>query len=162
MDEMKKTMLTKAGKLKMEEELNELKNVARPEIVQRIKEARAQGDLSENAEYSAAKEEQGKIEGRIAALEELLKTAEVVDSKRISKTKVTFGCRVLVHDETFDEDIEYSIVGSDEADPMQDRISNESPVGEALMGAKVGDTVHFATPGGDCALKVIKILGAAS
>lgn len=157
MAEAKKILLTRAGVQKMEAELIELKTVKRQEVIQKIKEARAQGDLSENAEYDAAKEEQGKIEGAIAALEETLRRAEIIDEENVSTDKVSFGCTVLVYDKEFDEEVRYTIVGSQEANPMEDRISSESPIGMALMGASVGDVVTFDTPGGTSTLEVREI-----
>ncbi len=154
MAEVKKILLTRAGVQKMEAELIELKTVKRQEVIQKIKEARAQGDLSENAEYDAAKEEQGKIEGEIAALEETLRRAEIIDEENVSTDRVSFGCSVLVYDREFDEEVRYTIVGSQEANPMEDRISSESPIGLALMGAAVGDVVTFETPGGTSTLEV--------
>lgn len=157
MAEVKKILLTRAGVQKMEAELIELKTVKRQEVIQKIKEARAQGDLSENAEYDAAKEEQGKIEGEIAALEETLRRAEIIDEENVSTDRVSFGCTVLVYDKEFDEEVSYTIVGSQEANPMEDRISSESPIGVALMGAAVGDVVTFETPGGTSTLEVRNI-----
>lgn len=149
--------LTKSGAEKMQEELAELRNVRRPEVIQKIKEARAQGDLSENAEYDAAKEEQGKIESQIALLEATLGSAEVIDPKKLGTKSVSFGSTVRVYDEMFDEEVTYQIVGSLEAAPRENRISDDSPVGAALIGAKVGDQVSFETPGGTATLKVLKI-----
>ena len=157
MAEVKKILLTRAGVQKMDAELIELKTVKRQEVIQKIKEARAQGDLSENAEYDAAKEEQGKIEGEIAALEETLRRAEIIDEENVSTDRVSFGCTVLVYDKEFDEEVSYTIVGSQEANPMEDRISSESPIGVALMGAAVGDVVTFETPGGTSTLEVRNI-----
>ena len=157
MAEVKKILLTRAGVQKMEAELIELKTVKRQEVIQKIKEARAQGDLSENAEYDAAKEEQGKIEGEIAALEETLRRAEIIDEENVSTDRVSFGCTVLVYDKEFNEEISYTIVGSQEANPMENRISSESPIGVALMGAAVGDVVTFETPGGTSTLEVREI-----
>ena len=125
--------------------------------MERIKEARAQGDLSENAEYSAAKELQGKLQGEIDEIENLLRYAEIVDESQMDHDSVSFGSSVKVYDEEFDEEIVYTIVGSSEADPMNNRISNESPVGAALIGAKPGDRVEFETPGGMMTLLVKEI-----
>jgi len=153
----KKIMLTREGKERMEAQLLELKTVKRQEVVAKIKEARAQGDLSENAEYDAAKEEQGKIEGEIAQLEATLKVAEVIDDSNIDTSRVSYGSKVRVYDEVYDEELTYTIVGSTESDPLADRISDESPVGKALMGAQAGDRVSFETPGGMMTLKVLEI-----
>ena len=153
----KKQMLSRQTAQQYEKELLDLKLVDRPAVVLRIKDARAQGDLSENAEYSAAKEEQGRIEGRIAFLEELLKTAEIYSEEEADTSSVSYGSTVKVFDEMFEEEVLYKIVGSEESDPLSDLISGDSPVGKALLGAKVGDRVHFDTPGGTCTLKVLEI-----
>ena len=152
-----KVLLTHARMLEMEQELNLLKTVTRKEIAQKIKEARAQGDLSENAEYDAAKEQQGEIETRIAELEKLLRNAEIIDEENLNEDQIQLGNRVLLYDIEFEEEIEYTIVGSTEANPMQGRISNESPVGQALLGATVGETVDVQTPNGPCQYKVLQI-----
>ena len=133
------------------------KTVKRHEVAQKIKEARAQGDLSENAEYDAAKEEQGTIEARIAELEITLRNAQVIDTDESSLDKVALGNTVVLYDSEFDENITYTIVGSTEADPMQGLISNESPVGAAVLGAAVGDEVEVVTPGGVSTFKVLEI-----
>ena len=153
----KKIVLTYEGMQKMEKELTELKTVKRQEVAQKIKEARAQGDLSENAEYDAAKEEQGEIETRIAELEKLLRNAEIIDEDVINADVVQLGNRVKLWDEEFEEELEYSVVGSTEADPMAGRISNESPVGMALIGAKAGDLVEVETQAGLIQYKVLEI-----
>lgn len=156
-EEEKKIYLTKEGYESKQERLVQLKTVERPDVIRKIKEARAQGDLSENAEYDAAKELQGKIEGEIADLEALFQKAVIIDETNAPKDQVSFGSIVTVYDEEFDEEDVYTIVGSQEADPMNGRISNESPIGRALMNAKVGDTVQFETPGGTASLKIRKI-----
>ena len=153
----KKQMLSRQTAQQYEKELLDLKLVDRPAVVLRIKDARAQGDLSENAEYSAAKEEQGRIEGRIAFLEDLLKNAEIYSEEEADTSSVSYGSTVKVFDEMFEEEVVYKIVGSEESDPLSDLISGDSPVGRALLGAKVGDLVHFDTPGGTCTLKVLEI-----
>ncbi|MBQ7058623.1 MAG: transcription elongation factor GreA [Firmicutes bacterium] len=153
----KKQMLSRQTAQQYEKELLDLKLVDRPAVVLRIKDARAQGDLSENAEYSAAKEEQGRIEGRIAFLEDLLKNAEIYSEEEADTSSVSYGSTVKVFDEMFEEEVVYKIVGSEESDPLSDLISGDSPVGKALLGAKVGDQVHFDTPGGTCTLKVLEI-----
>ena len=148
MAEVKKNILTYAGLKKLEDELQDLKVVRRQEIAQKIKEAREQGDLSENAEYDAAKDEQRDIEARIEELEKLLRNAEVVLEDEVDLDKINIGCRVVVYDEEFDEEIEFNLVGSTEANSLQNKISNESPVGAALMGKKCGDRVEVETPAG--------------
>lgn len=153
----KTVVLTYDGLKKLEEELNQLKTVKRKEVAQKIKEARAQGDLSENAEYDAAKEEQAEVESRIAELEKLLKNATVIDEDEIEYDKVNIGCKVKLLDIEFDEEVVYTIVGSTEADPIKGLLSNESPVGEALLGAKVGDTVVAEAPNGEMEFKVLDI-----
>lgn len=153
----KTVVLTYDGLRKLEDELNELKIVKRKEVAQKIKEARAQGDLSENAEYDAAKEEQAEVESRIAELEKLLKNATVIDEDQIDLEKVSVGCKVKLLDIEFDEEVVYTIVGSTEADPMSGLLSNESPVGVAILGAKVGETVAAETPNGDLEFKVLDI-----
>lgn len=141
----------------MEQELENLKTVRRKEVAEKIKEARGQGDLSENAEYDAAKEEQGEIESRIIQLENLLRNAEVIDEDVLKMDVVNLGSKVTVLDVEFDEEMEYTIVGSTEADPMNGRISNESPLGMALLGQKVGATVMADTPDGEVAFKILNI-----
>lgn len=152
-----KKILTYSGLKVLEEELQNLKLVKRKEIALKIKEAREQGDLSENAEYDAAKDEQGEIEARIVQIEKILKNAEVIDEDEVDLTTVSVGVKVLVYDKEFDEEIDFSIVGSTEADSLANKISNESPMGKALMGAREGDEVEFNTPHGTVQLKVLKI-----
>ncbi len=152
----KKTLLTAEGKQKLEDELQDLKVNRRKEIAQKIKEAREQGDLSENAEYDAAKDEQRDIEARIEELEALLKNAEVVESN--GKTdEVSIGCKVKIQDLEFDDILEYQLVGSTEANSLKGKISNESPVGSALIGAKAGETVNVETQAGILKYKVLEI-----
>ena len=153
----KKNILTYEGLKKYEDELHDLKVFKRKEVAQKIKEAREQGDLSENAEYDAAKDEQRDIEARIEALEKLLKNAEVDVEEEIELDKVSVGCKVKILDVEFDEEETYTIVGSTEADPDSNKISNESPIGIALMGRKVGDTVFADTPGGAVEFKILEI-----
>ena len=157
MAEAKKVVMTYDGLKKMEQELENLKTVRRKELAEKIKEARGQGDLSENAEYDAAKEEQGEIESRIIQLENLLRNAEVIDEDVLKMDVVNLGSKVTVLDVEFDEEMEYTIVGSTEADPMNGRISNESPLGMALLGQKVGATVMADTPDGEVAFKILNI-----
>ena len=137
--EKKKKLLTYAGLRASEQELEDLKVVKRKEVAQKIKEAREQGDLSENAEYDAAKDEQRDIEARIEELENILKNVEVVDEEEVDLDKINVGCAVKVYDITFDEEVDFKIVGSTEANSLEGKISNESPVGMALIGKKVGD-----------------------
>lgn len=153
----KKRLLTYAGLKALEDELENLKVVKRKEVAGKIKEAREQGDLSENAEYDAAKDEQRDIEARIDELEKILKNVEVVVEEEVDLEKINVGCTVLVHDDEYDEEIEFKIVGSTEANSLQGKISNESPVGQALMGKKVGDIVDVETPAGNIRYTVLKI-----
>lgn len=152
-----KNIITYEGLKKYEDELHDLKVVRRREVAQKIKEAREQGDLSENAEYDAAMDEQRDIEARIEQLEKILKNAEVVDEDEIDTTAVSIGCRVKIRDIEMKEDLEYKIVGSTEANSLKGKISNESPVGRALLGKKVKDTVSVETPAGVIKYKVIEI-----
>ena len=142
MVESKKHILTSKGMQALEDELQELKVVKRKEIAQKIKEAREQGDLSENAEYDAAKDEQRSIESRIEELEKIIKNAEVIDESAIDKDTVSIGSTVKFHDNEFDEDLEYRIVGSTESDILKGLISNESPLGRALIGSKIGELIE--------------------
>ena len=153
----KKNILTYAGLKQYEDELHNLKVFKRKEVAQKIREAREQGDLSENAEYDAAKDEQREIELRIEELEKLLKNAEVVVEDEVDLDKISIGCRVKVYDMEFDEEMEFKIVGSTEANSLQGRISNESPVGHALLGKKVGDVVEVETQVGAIQYKVMDI-----
>jgi len=153
----KKNLLTYAGLKKLEDELQDLKVVQRKAIAQKIKEAREQGDLSENAEYDAAKDEQRDIEARIEQIEKILKNAEVVVEEEIDLDKINVGCKVKVLDVEFDEEEEFKIVGSSEANSLGGKISNESPVGKALIGAKVGDVVQVETQAGVIEYKVLEI-----
>ena len=152
-----KCILTYEGLKKLEDELENLKVVRRKEVSQKIKEAREQGDLSENAEYDAAKDEQRDIEARIEELEKILKNAEVVVEEEADLDKVSIGCSVKILDCEFDEELEYKIVGSTEANSLKGKISNESPVGKALLGKQVGDTVTVETPAGEFSYKVLSI-----
>ena len=155
MAEEKKNLLTRAGLNKLENELHNLKVNKRQEIAEKIKEAREQGDLSENAEYDAAKDEQREIEERIVAIEALLKNAEVVDDAE--EGTINIGCKVKLFDKEFDEEVEYMIVGSTEANSMQGKISNESPVGMALLNHRVGDEVTVETQAGILEYKVLSV-----
>ena len=153
----KKHILTYAGLKQYEDELQNLKVVKRKEVAQKIKEAREQGDLSENAEYDAAKDEQRDIELRIEELEKLLKNAEVVVEDEIDLDKINVGCNVKLLDVEYDEEMEFFIVGSTEANSLQNKISNESPVGRALMGKAIGDVVDVETQAGVIQYKVLEI-----
>ena len=153
----KKNILTYEGLKKLEDELENLKVVRRKEVSQKIKEAREQGDLSENAEYDAAKDEQRDIELRIEELEKLLKNAEVVVEEEIDVNKINIGCKVKLLDVEYDEEMEFYIVGSTEANSLQNKISNEAPVGHALMGKSVGDVVDVETQAGVIQYKVLDI-----
>ena len=148
MSETKKYVMTYEGVRKLEDELEFLKTTKRKEITEKIKVALGYGDLSENSEYDEAKNEQAFTEGRILQLENMLKNASVVDESDIPKDKVSVGSIVKIKDYEFDEIVEYSIVGSAEADPMNYKISNESPVGNALIGKRVGDIVEVIIPDG--------------
>ena len=153
----KKNILTYEGLKKLEDELQELKVVRRKEVAAKIKEAREQGDLSENAEYDAAKDEQRDIEARIEDIEKILKNAEVVVEEEVDLDKISIGCNVKILDIEFDEELEYKIVGSTEANSLKGKISNESPVGKALIGAHKDDIVDVETPAGIMQYKVLSI-----
>ena len=155
--EAKKNILTYEGLKKYEDELNELKVVKRQEVAQKIKEAREQGDLSENAEYDAAKDEQRDIEARIEELEKILKNAEVIDEEEVDTNVISVGCQIKILDIEFDEEVVYKIVGSTEADSINGKISNESPVGKALIGKKVGEIAEVETQVGVVKYKVLGI-----
>lgn len=157
MSEAKKYIMTYEGVKKLEKELEHLKTVRRKEITEKIKVALGYGDLSENSEYDEAKNEQAFVEGRIGQLENTLKNATVIDESEISTDVVNVGCKVKVMDYDFDEEVVYTIVGSTEADPMNFKISNESPVGKALMGKKVEDVVEAVVPNGISRFKVLEI-----
>jgi transcription elongation factor GreA len=154
---MQPVYLTEEGKKQLEEKLNYYRTVLRPEVTKKIGIAREFGDLSENAEYDSAKEEQGKIEAEIAEMEAKIKTCIIIDKNQLDTSKVNMGCTVKVYDLDFDEEVEYTIIGSTESDPSKGLISNESPVGCALLGKKVGDTVIVKTPVGECTLKILAI-----
>ena len=154
---IKKNILTSEGLKKLEDELDELIVVKRKEVAQKIKEAREQGDLSENAEYDAAKDEQRDIEARIEEIEKILKNAEIVDEDEVSLDTINIGCQIKILDLEFDEELTYKIVGSTEANSLKGKISNESPVGKALIGKKVGDLVSVETQVGVIQYKVLDI-----
>ena len=155
MDEKK--ILTYEGLKRYEDELENLKVVKRKEVAEKIKEAREQGDLSENAEYDAAKDEQRDFEARIEELEKILKNAEVVVEEEVDLDKISIGCKVKVKDIELGEEVVYKIVGSSEADSLKGKISNESPVGKALIGAKKNQTVKVETQVGVLKFKVLEI-----
>ncbi len=155
MKQKKEFLLTSEGYLDLETELNTLKSEERPRIIEAIKEARAQGDLSENADYDAARDEQAKIEARIQELEYMLEHAKIIEKK--SGDVVSVGTTVTVKYIDDDEEEVYSIVGSMEADPFENKISNESPIGKAIMDKKVGDTISVESPNGAYDIKIVKI-----
>ena len=148
-------LLTAKGFAELEEELNELRTTKREENIQAIKEARSHGDLSENSEYDAARDEQAKIEARIQELEYKLEHATIIDAS--NKDTVNVGCDVTILYVDDDEEDTYSIVGSLEADPFENKISNESPIGSAIIGKKVGDIVDVAANGSSYKVKILKI-----
>ena len=153
----KEVVLTYEGLKAREEELEYLKTQKRKEISEKIKVALGFGDLSENAEYDEAKNEQAEVEMRILKLEKMLKNARVIDDENISTDSVALGCKVKVLDIDFDEEAEYYVVGSTEADPNKNKLSDESPVGKAIMGAKAGDTVTVESPNGEFKMKILEI-----
>ena len=152
-----KMILTKDGLKKLQDELENLKSVRRIEVAERIKQAIAFGDISENSEYDDAKNEQAFIEGRIQELEQKLRNVEVISDEKKSKKEVTMGCTVIVRDMELEEDMEYTLVGTAEADPEAMRISNESPVGAAILGQRVNKVVEVQAPVGTIKYKIIKI-----
>ena len=149
--------VTAEGLKKLQNELEELKTKGRTDIAEKIKIARGYGDLSENSEYDEAKNEQAKIEARIVELEAMIKNAEIISDVKGAAKTVSLGVLVKVHDIEFDEDLEYRVVGSTEADPRNGMISDESPVGRALIGKKVGEEVTVEAPAGEMKLKILKI-----
>lgn len=159
MSDSKKYVMTYEGIKKLEEELEFLKTVKRKEITEKIKVALGYGDLSENSEYDEAKNEQAFVEGRIIQLENMLRNASVVDESELEKDVVSIGSVVRVKDFDFNEEIEFHIVGSAEADPMEYKISNESPVGSALIGKKSGDIIEVNVPEGVSKYEVLEIKG---
>ena len=154
---IKEVLLTAEGLRELEEELDFLKTVKRKEVSEKIKVARSFGDLSENSEYDEAKNEQAQVESRIVEIEVLLKNVKIIDEEEVTTESVHVGGKVKVYDDEFKEEETYQIVGSTEADPDKGLISDESPVGKALLGHVVGDTVEFETPGGTVKLKVLEI-----
>ena len=153
----KKNILTYEGLKKLEDEIQDLKVNKRREVAQKIKEAREQGDLSENAAYDAAKDEQRDIEARIEEIEKILKNAEVVTDEEIDLDKINVGCIVKVLDMEYEDEIDFKIVGSTEANSLENKISNESPVGRELIGKKKNDIINVETPNGVASYKVLDI-----
>ncbi|EAX47224.1 transcription elongation factor GreA [Thermosinus carboxydivorans Nor1] len=153
----KQTILTVDGLKKIEQKLEHLKSVRRREVAERIKQAIEFGDISENSEYEDAKNEQAFIEGEILTLEKMLRNAKVIDEGEISTDTVTIGSTVVLKDLEFGDELEYTLVGSAEADPMEFKISNESPVGQAIMGQKVGSVVEVNVPAGILKYKILEI-----
>ena len=149
--------ITAEGKAEKEERLRYLKNVRRPEVTEKLKIAREFGDLSENSEYDAAKKEKSIVETEIEQIEETLRKAIIIDGSAISKDSVSVGNFVKVYDIEFDEEVTYKIVGTIESNPDKNYISNESPMGQALLGSKVGDVVVVKAPAGDIEMKVLEI-----
>lgn len=154
---MAEIYITKEGKKEKEERLEYLKNVRRPEVLEKLKVAREYGDLSENSEYDAARNEQGRVESEIQMIEETLRQAIIVDSNKTNKDVVHVGSTVRVLDLEFNEEMVYKIVGTIESDPDRGCISNESPIGKALMGKKKGETVEIKTPGGSFKVKITSV-----
>ncbi|MDD2482035.1 MAG: transcription elongation factor GreA [Lutispora sp.] len=157
MSNNKENLLTLSGLAKLEEELEYLRATKRAEVAQRIKQALAFGDISENSEYDEAKNEQAFIEGRIAQLENILKTAKVIDDDDINTDVVSVGAKVLLKDEDLGDEMEYTLVGSAEADPINLKISNESPVGKALIGKKAEEVVEIQVPDGIIKYRILHI-----
>ena len=155
MRQKKEFLLTSEGFLELETELNNLKSNERPRIIEAIKEARAQGDLSENADYDAARDEQAKIEARIQELEYMLEHAKIIEKSKGDKVEV--GTTVTVKYVEDEEEEIYSIVGYMEADPFENKISNESPIGKAIMNKKVGDIISVESPNGNYDIKIVNI-----
>lgn len=153
----KQIYVSKEGFEKLQNELEHLKTVKRVEVAEAIKKARAYGDLSENSEYDEAKNEQAKVVSRIAELEELISNAQIISETEIQEDVINLGSVVQVHDFAFDEDIEYYIVGSNEANPLLGRISDLSPIGSAMLGHRAGDEVLFEAPNGEAKIKILSV-----
>ena len=153
-----KVYLTNEGFLEIEEELNHLKEVKRPEVIKALKDARALGDLSENADYDAARNEQAQIEGRILELEKILETAEIIEKRDTDKVGLGTTVTIRYLDEDDDDTEEYRIVGSKEADPSNNKISNESPLAQAIMGARAGDERTVESPRGSYRVEIVEIM----
>ena len=157
MAENMKQMYTKQGYQDLVDELKYLKLTRREEIKEQIAVARGFGDLSENAEYDEARNEQAKVEARIQELEALIENAEIIDETNMDVRSISLGSVVKLYDEDFEEEITYSIVGSNQADPLEKKISDQSPIGRALMGKKAGDTVTVTAPAGELHFKVLEV-----
>ncbi len=155
----KETILTVAGLKELEEELEQYKTVKRREVAQRIKQAIEFGDISENSEYEDAKNEQAFIEGKILSLEKMLRNAKIIDSENLSTDEVFLGSTVILKDLEFGDEVQYTIVGSMEADPDKNKISNESPVGKAILGQRKGNTVEVVVPAGILKYQIVDIVG---
>jgi transcription elongation factor GreA len=153
----KKKILTYEGLTQLEDELHDLKVNQRKEVAQKIKEAREQGDLSENAEYDAAKDEQRDIEARIEEIEKILRNVEVVIEDEVDVNMINIGCKVRIYDIGYNEELTYKIVGSTEANSLKGKISNESPLGSALLGKKIGETVNVDTHGEVIKYEILEI-----
>lgn|SRR5574344_918556 len=151
----KEILLTSQGFLELEEELNDLKNNRRPKIIEAIKDARSQGDLSENADYDAARNEQAVVESRIKEIEYMLDNAKIIEKKK--SQQIDLGSKVTINYVDDDETEDYEIVGSMEADPFNNKISNESPLGKAILNAKEGDTISVESPTGSYQIKIVKV-----
>ncbi len=154
---MAQITVTKEGLEKLNQELDYLKNVKRIEVKEALRIARGFGDLSENSEYDEAKDEQAKVESRISELEEMLKSAVVISEDQIRTDVANVGTTVRVYNEKWDEEIEYTLVGSTEAAPLQNKISDQSPIGKALIGHKTGETVVAETPAGPANIRILNI-----
>jgi transcription elongation factor GreA len=155
---LERVPITREGYEALKKELERLKRVERPENIKAIEEARAHGDLSENAEFAAAKERQGFIEGRIAELQYKLGNADIIDPDRLNKDKAVFGSKVLLENIDTGEEVEYQLVGTDESDIEKGRISVSSPLGQAILGKKPGDELTFQVPGGKRVYELVEIL----
>ncbi|OQY07346.1 MAG: transcription elongation factor GreA [Desulfobacteraceae bacterium 4572_123] len=155
---MERVPITKAGYEILAKELKKLKGVERPENIKAIEEARAHGDLSENAEFEAAKDRQGFIEGRISELEFKLAGADIIDPRKLPKDRVVFGTKVLLENVDTDENVEYQLVGPDESDIDQGRISVSSPLGRAMIGKKPGEEIILVAPGGKRIYELVEII----
>lgn len=153
----KEIILTPEGYTRLENELEHLKSVKRKEVAERIKVAISYGDISENSEYDDAKNEQAFIEGRIMTLEKMLRNARVIKEEEVDTEVVGIGSKVLLKDMEFDDEVEYTIVGSAESNPSENRISNESPVGQALLGKRKGDTIEVHVPAGTIEYQILDI-----
>ncbi|MBR5976016.1 MAG: transcription elongation factor GreA [Clostridiales bacterium] len=156
-EEQKKIQFTVEGMARLKDELEERKTVIKAQVAKQLEEARAQGDLSENSEYDEAKDAQAKNEARIMEIEEILKNAEVIDTSELSKTKVSLGSKVTLRDDETKEEVQYELVNAKDADIFSNRISQDSPVGKAIMGKKKGQVAEITTVAGTFKYKIIKI-----